>query len=162
MNNRELSLSIIDANILIDYVLADEDIIRELTSYWKQVLVPDCIVNEVDGLSIERAEELGLVIVETPYTELREDPVLSYQDLSCFYYTKKHSAVCLTNDKALRKECKSNGFDTIWGLEMLLLLVGNSQIKKARAKGIAKKIHDNNPEITEKIFQDFLIKLRNI
>lgn len=139
MNNHKLSLSIIDANILIDYVLADEDIIRELSNYWKEVLVPDCVINEVDGLTLDRAAELGLVIVETPFSELKEDPVLSYQDLSCFYYTKKHFAVCLTNDKALRRACKSNGLDTIWGLEMLLLLVSNSQIKKARAKGIAEK-----------------------
>jgi rRNA-processing protein FCF1 len=162
MNNHKLSLSIIDANILIDYVLADEDIIRELSNYWKEVLVPDCVINEVDGLTLDRAAELGLVIVETPFSELKEDPVLSYQDLSCFYYTKKHSAVCLTNDKALRRACKSNGLDTIWGLEMLLLLVSNSQIKKARAKGIAEKIHKNNPEITGNILKDFLINLQNI
>ena len=162
MKNHKLTLSIIDANILIDYVLADEDIIRELTDYWKEVLVPDCVINEVDDLSLERAKELGLCIVETPFSELQVHPVLSYQDLSCFFYTKMHSAVCLTNDKALRKECESNGYNTIWGLEMLLLLVSNSQIKKARAKGIAEKIHKNNPEITKKILSEFLSKLQNI
>ena len=140
--------------------MADEDIIRELTEYWKQVLVPDCVLSEVGQLSEERAEELGLILVETPLTGLVSLPSLSYQDRTCLFYTEQYSAVCLTNDEALRKACEARGASTFRGLRMLLFLVENQQIKKSRARGIAERIHSNNPEITDRILDDFLKNLK--
>jgi hypothetical protein len=45
---------------------------------------------------------------------------------------------------------------------MLLMLVTSHQITKARAQDIAKKINSDNPEITDKILEDFLGKLAGL
>ncbi len=42
---------------------------------------------------------------------------------------------------------------------MLLMLVANHQITKARAQDVAKRINIDNPEITDKILEEFKCKL---
>jgi len=153
------SLAICDANILIDYAMADEDIIRELSEYWQEVIVPDIVLNEVDLLDEKRAEELGLKIIPTPLSELKPHKALSPEDCACLYFTVKHNAFCLTNDKALRKACIEQGKQAIWGLEMLLKLFRSKQVKKMRIKDIATKISKNNPLIGEEILTSFFEKL---
>ena len=68
MPKKPREAAICDANVLIDYVAADEDVIRELAKYWGTVYVPNRILHEVKNLPDERAGELGLTIVETPLT----------------------------------------------------------------------------------------------
>lgn len=160
MPNHNKELAICDANVLIDYATTDEDIIREVALYWKKVYVPDCVLREVKQLSEERAKELGLTILETPFGELPYRKNLSVQDSACLYYVEKKKMVCLTNDVALRKACIQAGAEVVWGLQMLLYLVEKKQIVKARAKDIAGKIHKANPEITTKIYIDYLDKLK--
>lgn len=161
MFSKNPSLAICDANILIDYVAVDDYILKELASYWKEVHVPDIVLMEVPELSQERAVELGLIILPTPLKELEKIPGLSYQDSACYFYVKKENAVCLSNDKKLRKVCKNIGKRVVWGLEMLLLLVEDNIITKERAKDIARKIESSNPEITEELLNEFLKKLKS-
>lgn len=150
--------AICDANVLIDYVKADEDVIRELVVYWGAVYVPDRVLIEVRQLSFQRAEELGLTIIETPLI-LPAGAGLSEQDRACLHYVLDRGWTCIANDRHLRSECGRQGGRVVWGLEMLLLLVTNHQITQARAQDIAKKINIDNPEITDKILEDFQCKL---
>ncbi|MHC1691899.1 MAG: hypothetical protein AB9828_02590 [Sphaerochaetaceae bacterium] len=150
--------AICDANVLIDYVKADEDIIRELVTYWGVVHVPDRVLFEVKQLSLERAEELGLKVIETPLI-LPPGAGLSGPDRACLQFVISEGWTCIANDRALRKACIKQGGKVVWGLEMLLLLVSSNLIIKDRALAIAKKINIANPEITNQILADFKTKL---
>ena len=151
-------IAICDANILIDYSKADISIIKKIAEYYEEVCIPDIILQEVGIISEEHAKALGITIVETPL-ELEEIPALSFPDRTCLYYVKKNKWECLTNDKALRKNCIAAGGTVVWGLEMLLKLVTAGLITVTYAEKIAKKINQVNPEISNKILQDFLNKL---
>ncbi|MDP3387444.1 MAG: hypothetical protein Q8S24_09425 [Eubacteriales bacterium] len=150
--------AICDANVLIDYVHADEEIIRELVAYWGTVNVPDRVLFEVKQLPLARAEELGLTVIETPLI-LPPGAGLSGPDRACLHYVITEGWTCIANDRALRKACIKQGGTVVWGLEMLLLLVSTNRITKNRALDIAVKINADNPEITDKILTDFEEKL---
>ena len=150
--------AICDANVLIDFVKADEAILAMLASYWESVFVPDVVLSEVRQLSADRAGKLGLTIIETPLG-LPEVPGLSYQDRACLHFAVKEGWVCIANDRRLRNECQKCGVETVWGLETLLLLVGSRALAEPRARRVALKIHAENPQITKKVLDDFLREL---
>lgn len=161
MSKNPREAAICDANVLIDYVAADEDVIRELAKYWGTVYVPNRILHEVKNLPDERAGELGLTIVETPLT-LPIASGLSGPDRACLHFVITEGWTCIANDKLLRRECKRKGGKVVWGLEMLLKLVSAGQITAARAKGIAEKIELVNPEITKALLEEFKEKLASL
>ena len=150
--------AICDANVLIDFVKADEGVLAMLAGYWEQLFVPDVVLSEVRQLSANRAGSLGLTIIETPL-RLPEVPGLSYQDRACLHFAVKEGWVCIANDRRLRNECQKCGVETVWGLETLLLLVGSRALAEPRARRVAMKIHAENPQITKKVLDDFLQKL---
>jgi len=150
--------AICDANVLIDYVAVDEDVIRELIKYWGTVYVPTRILHEVRKLPLERAKDLGLTVIETPLT-LPSAPGLSGPDRACLHFVISEGWTCIANDTLLRRECKRQGGTVVWGLEMLLKLVSVEQITSARALGVAERIGAINPEITEAILLNFKEKL---
>lgn len=125
--------AVCDANVLIDYVAVDEDVVREVVRFWGTVYVPTRILHEVKRLDEERAKGLGLTIIETP---LILDPVpgLSGPDRACLHFVLAEGWTCLANDRLLRKECMRRGGKVVWGLEMLLKLVKADQITSARAQ----------------------------
>jgi hypothetical protein len=161
VSRKRREAAICDANVLIDYVDADEDIIRELVKYWGTVFVPTRILHEVKKLLPERAGELGLTVIETPLI-LPTAPGLSGPDRACLHFVISEGWTCIANDTLLRRECKRQCGKVVWGLEMLLKLVSAGQITKARAKGIAERIGGFNPEITSKLIAEFIDKLTAI
>jgi rRNA-processing protein FCF1 len=148
------SAAICDANILIDYIDVDADILRELVKYWGAVYVPDRVLAEVHGFTEARAVELGLTIIESPLL-IEKHPALSVEDSICLYFVIQEGWTCIANDKRLRRECSSNGGSVIWGFEMLNLLVGASQITKERALAIAERITKTNPSIPPSVLESF-------
>ena len=161
MPRKPREAAICDANVLIDLVAADEDVIRELAKYWGTVFVPDRILHEVRNLPNERAGELGLTVIETPLT-LPIASGLSGPDRACLHFVMTKGWTCIANDKLLRRECKRKGGKVVWGLEMLHKLVTAGQITVARARGIAEKIGALNPEITEALLAKFEEKLASL
>lgn len=150
--------AICDANVLIDYVKADTEMLSRLASYWEQVFVPDLVLSEVRQLSAERAKSLGLTIIETPLA-LPQVAGLSLADRACLHFVTEQGWTCIANDRHLRNECRKCGADVVWGLEMLLLLVDSGRLTKSHANRVATKIHGDNPQITREILDDFLIEL---
>lgn len=160
MADTEHGAAICDANVLIDYVDADEDIITELVAFWGAVYVPDRVLNEVKNLSEERALELGLKIIETPLV-LPSSSGLSGPDRACLHFVATEGWTCIANDRLLRRECVKQGGKVVWGLEMLLMLNFARRITKAHALDIAERISTVNPEITPQILSDFKAKLKH-
>ncbi len=150
--------AICDANVLIDFVKADEGVLGMLASYWEQVFVPDVVLSEVRQLSADHAGSLGLTIIETPL-DLPKVPGLSYQDRACLHFAVKEGWVCIANDRRLRSECQKRGVETVWGLETLLLLVGSRALAETRARRVAMKIHAENSQITKNVLDGFLQEL---
>ena len=37
-------IAICDANVLIDYASVDEDVIREMITFWEKVYIPDSVL----------------------------------------------------------------------------------------------------------------------
>ena len=68
-------------------------------------------------------------------------------------------AICDAN--ILIKHCEAAGGTVVWGLQMLLKLVEAKLLTVSHAEKVARKINQVNPEINEKILQDFLNKLGN-
>lgn len=161
MPRKRREAAICDANVLIDYVDADEDVIRELVKYWGIVYVPTRILYEVKKLPIDRAEGLGLTVIETPLI-LPSAPGLSGPDRACLHFVISEGWTCIANDTLLRRECRRQGGKVVWGLEMLLKLVTAGQITKARAKGIAERIGVFNPEINDNLIAEFIDKLTGL
>jgi hypothetical protein len=154
-------IAICDANILIDFVKADKQVIAKIAELYEKVNVPDIILHEVGVLSEQEATNLGLTIVETPL-ELEEIIGLSYQDRTCLYYVREEKWDCLTNDCLLRRYCKDAGGTVVWGLELLLKLVNTKLITKSKAEKIARTINKVNPEINDKVLTEFMTKLDKI
>jgi len=154
-------VAICDANVLIDYCKADEDLIRELVGFWGIVTVPDIVLHEVLQLSLERAEALGLEIVETPLV-LPEARSLSLPDRACLHFVLEKGWACIAKDRRLRNECARNGCPTVWGLEMLLKLVSAEMVTIDRARNAAIRIAADNPLINRATLADFLRQLGGI
>ena len=64
--------------------------------------------------------------------------------------------ICATNDGKLIKECKKNGVPTVRGFRLLLRLVNKGLIMKGKAVRIAEGIIKINPQISEKVLNEFL------
>jgi rRNA-processing protein FCF1 len=150
--------AICDANVLIDYVKADAEMLSKLASYWEQVFVPDVVLSEVRQLNAQRAKTLGLTVIETPLT-LPPAAGLSLADRACLHFATERGWTCIANDRHLRNECRKCGVEVVWGLEMLLLLVDSGRLTKSQAQRVATKIHDDNSQITKTILDDFLVEL---
>ena len=77
-------LLIVDANVLIDYLKADESILQLATTHLGTVHVPREIVDEVDQIDDPTCQRLGLVIVEASTDQLleagRSSGQLSFED----------------------------------------------------------------------------------
>jgi hypothetical protein len=155
---KSVEAAICDANVLIDYVAVDEDVIREVVKFWGVVYVPTRILHEVKGFDEGHARALGLTIIETPL-DLDAVPGLSGPDRACLHFVVANGWTCIANDAILRRECVRRGGTVVWGLEMLLKLVTTGQITGARALGIAERMGELNPEITSEILAVFRVKL---
>ncbi len=161
MQEEKVIGAICDANVLIDYVKADADLIKELVGFWGRVYVPDIVLLEVRQISPERAKSLGLEIMETPLS-LPEVKSLSLQDRACLYFVIENGWTCIANDRQLRNECTRNSGKVIWGLEMLLKLVSAGMITKGRAREAGIKIKADNPLILEATLTEFLQQLDKV
>jgi rRNA-processing protein FCF1 len=161
-----VSAIISDANILIDYLETDPEMLSLLSRHLAPLYVPDIVAEEVSQLQAIDPASIGLTIVETPYHVLAEtkdrSSTISLQDFVCVRIAEERGWVCATNDKALRRECGRRAFSNLWGLEMMLHLVQEGVLKPEKAKDTAWAIHRCNNRITEKIVNSFVEEVNRL
>jgi len=155
---------ICDANILIDYAKADKNIIGLTTKYLYEIWVPLPIWDEVNDLSGQDAKTLNINITEPTLAQTYEAANmfgggLSSEDNMCFIVARDEKAICATNEKPLRKKCKDNGIDVLWGLEIMVQLCEIGKLAPSLAEKVARKIAQDNIVITEKIIDQFLKRI---
>ena len=150
--------AICDANVLIDFVKADEGVLAMLAGDWEQVFVPDVVLSEVQQLSATRAGSLGLTIIPTPL-DLPKAPGLSYQDRACLHFAVSEGWVCIANDRrsahrvseVRRRNCVGTG-DAFASRSL------RSACRTTR-KTRRDEIHADNAQITKRVIEDFLREL---
>lgn len=157
---------IMDACVVIDFLDVEPGIFQSVSRSIGPLYVVSPVVEELHD--IESAEELmtlGISVIEPElddtFSAAEKVGALSFQDWLCLLAAKRHTLTCITNDKALRRQCEEEGVSLLWGLELLLMLNKTEGITKKEAEEIALKIHQKNPwHINKDILKDFKKKLK--
>lgn len=158
------TLFIVDACVLIDFAKTDASLLRLIGDHVGPIHVPAPVLAEVKQLDASTATSLGLRIVDpdldTAARAATLGGALSFEDRLCVIMAKASGWTCVSNDSRLRQTCVREGVPTLWGLELLLQLVGAGGLPKDQAEEAAMAIHCSNPRyVTKKVLQLFTQKL---
>ena len=111
---------VLDSNIVIDYVEADKTLFSLVSQYVGEVCFVDKMLEEVDQIrGRDEAAELKINLVPAERDEEQEaerravGSSLSSFDWLCFFVAKRLGYCCVTNDKDLINQCRSEGIETI-------------------------------------------------
>lgn len=102
-----------DANVLIDYISVDRTLVLRLVSeHLFPIKLPRCILNEVDQLTEDQAEALGLEVIEESIDQIKEASVrggsLSREDKLCYAIARDNQWAIWTSDKPLHQKCTAD------------------------------------------------------
>lgn len=165
MASSRRTLLLMDANVLIDFCDSDRTIIPLISKHIGRVHVPlPILVEEVEPFNDVDWTELEIVSVE-PSLEVvtraaQRRAGLSFHDHLCLLLARENAWTCVTNDARLRRECTAEGITTLWGLEVVALLVEESVLAVSVAEGIGRAIQAANPKfITVQILHRFLKRI---
>ena len=167
MNQGPPVLLISDACVLIDFCKADcHDILGVASAKFLPIRVPRSILEEVDQLTEAQAKALGIEVLEVTMEQITEASVRggpSRQDRLCFVVARDNNGAVWSNDQKLHRLCGANNVAVFWGLEMLLVLVRENHLTKARAAQAGQRIHQVDPHyITAGILEEFKRKLADL
>ncbi|MEZ5333629.1 MAG: PIN domain-containing protein [Thermoanaerobaculia bacterium] len=158
-------LLLVDANVLIDFVLADRRVLALVAAQLGAVHVPRDVLDEVDQLDEAACAELGLVVVDATVAQLLEAGAsrgrLSFADRVCLVLARDHGWTCVTNDGRLRRTCEAGGVSVMWGLQLLLALLETGVMDPASAIAVATAIGRTNPRMSPAVVQAFVRKVRD-
>jgi rRNA-processing protein FCF1 len=154
------SVLLVDANVLIDYASSDLNILGLASRHYGSVHVPREILEEARSVQEEDCIRLGLRLVEATVPQLLEAGQfrgpLSFQDRLCLILARDGGWTCVTNDRALRRECSTAEIPVLWGLELMVALVAAGRLAAPEALRIARSIQTSNPRhITDEILDRF-------
>lgn len=157
-------LLIVDANVLIDYAKSDLSVLTLVTNHIGPIHVPSVVLAEVDQLSENECESLGLIVLEEPVEILlaagEKRGALSFEDHVCLLLAKENEWTCVSNDKPLHKACNKEDVTVKWGLRLMIELVEMELLDKDSALEVAQAIHGSNPKhITSEIIEEFRVKI---
>lgn len=149
-----------DADVLIDYSKSDLSILGLVAKHTGPLYVLRNVLKTVDDLSVTQCKKLGISIVEAQTTLLleagRRSGALSFKDWLCFLLSEQNGWTCVTNDRALIRECKQCKIRYRRGLRLMIDLVKTGHLRKARARKVASDIHKANPHhINERVLARF-------
>lgn len=157
---------ILDANVLIDYQQSDISVLASVHKHVARICIPTLIIEEVEGLSVNECERLGLQVIEPELSQLTRAVArrgrLSFHDHLCLIVASDMGITCVTNDRALRSACETEGVNVLWGLQLMTTLVQAAAMNADEAIRIAEKIHSNNPlHIPRDLVERFAAILRS-
>lgn len=157
-------LLIIDANVLIDYANTDLSVLKLVANHLGPIQVPSVVLDEVEQLSEEDCESIGLIVLEEPVEILlaagAKRGALSFEDHVCLLLAKENNWVCVSNDKPLHRSCGEEDVSVMWGFRLMIELVSKGCLDKDTAMEIAQAIQVRNPKhITPEIIKEFIRKI---
>jgi len=156
-----------DANVLIDYILVERTLVLRLVSeHLFQIKIPRYIFNEVNQLTEDQAEALGMEIIEETMEQLKKGILrgggLSQEDKICFAIAQENQWAIWTSDKPLHTQCKAHDIPVYWGLQLMLELCKIQKLDSAYALETAQKIEQVNERISKKIINEFRSKIKKV
>ncbi len=157
-----------DANVLIDYFkVGRHRVLKLVAEHVCAIQVPYAIFQEVEQLTEDVAEELGLEMYEETLEQIRSvagqrKGGLSPQDRLCYEIAAGEGWGVWTSDKRLHRHCSSEAIPVVWGLQMLLILHERNLIKHDYARTTAEKIFEINEFMAQEVYDGFLVKLDQI
>lgn len=159
MTEPRATLIITDANFLIDCCAMEVPLLETVARVYREVSVPLPVVGEVEQLDRSGLEKLGIQCVDMEMEQLQEAAQsikgVSYNDRCCMILAQDRGAVCVTNDKKLRKTCQSRGIATQWGLEIIVELYGAGALTQHDATVWGQEMARVNIRITPTIMAEF-------
>ena len=161
------NILLLDANVLIDFLNSEPNLLNLVSKHIGSIYVLDQIVSEVKGLEKSECKKLGLNVIE-PTNEtlaLAETNLskLSYNDRLCLFTAIDSNFICVTNDNDLRQECLNNQVKILWGLELIRILVEKSALSADDAIKIVETIHKiNRLYISERLVKKFVKLVKKI
>lgn len=149
--------------MLIDFATSDVSVLTLVSAHVGQVHVPSPVFDEVAQIDEALASSLGLKLVEPTLEMLVEAGAargrLSFQDRICVLVAKAGTFTCVSNDRRLRAECETEGVPVLWGLELLVELVGVRALPPEAARDIASQIVSANKRMDPSVLARFLAKI---
>ncbi len=148
-----------DANVLIDYVETEIEILRLVAGLFAKLIVPRPVLEQVPRLSIRTCRSVGIQIVDAE-TEIlldaaKRSPALGFEDSLCLVLCEQNQWTCVTNDAALARSCRQANVSVRRGLNLMVELVVHRRLPATRALAVARAIHNTNPFITVPILEEF-------
>ncbi len=149
-----------DACVLIDYINVEQTrVLRLVTDHLFPIKLPRPILDEVNGLTEDQAEALGMEIIKATFDQLKEAAArggpLSKEDKLCFAIARDNDWAIWTSDKPLHTKCKKEGIPVYWGLQLMLDLCAEGKLDPDSALEIAQKISGVNERISPKVIDRF-------
>lgn len=157
---------LLDSCVLIDFLKVDRSILELVVKYICPVYIIAPVIDEVNEIDNENELiDIGINIIEPEiedaYLASKQEGSLSFIDWMCLFTSKRHSYICVTNDKRLRTVCKQKNISVMWGLELVLNLHSAGGILAKDAENFAKSINKINPKhINNNVLSIFKEKLR--
>ena len=154
-----------DANVLIDYISVERTLVLRLVSeHLFPIKLPRSILNEVNQLTEDQAEALGMEIIEESIEQIREAAqrggALSHVDKLCFAIARDNQWAIWTSDKPLHKQCTSQSIPVYWGLQLMLELCKAGELDPEYALNAAQEIEQVNERISKEVVSEFINKLK--
>lgn len=151
---------LVDADVLIDYALADANILALAARHIGTIHVVRSVLREVTQLEASDCDRLGIEIVEPSLDQLylagETRGRLSFNDRLNLIVAHDAGWTCVSNDRALRRACSDRHVPVWWGLELMLVLVRLGELDGEAALMVAEAIQACNPHhITAEILERF-------
>ena len=157
----ETPVLLADADVLIDYAVADQTILGLVSAHIGPVKVIRQVLDSVDQLSDRDCTSLNIEIVDLDTELLLEAGAktggsLSFEDRLGLIACRENGWTCLTNDGALIRACGEAKVPVRRGLRLMLDLVKAGALTKRRALQVADTIHNANPHhINDRVLAEF-------
>lgn len=157
---------VVDANVLIDYVRSEPEMLRLAATHIGSLLVPSPVALKVRRSWSEQDIELGGLQITVPTKEQFEEaadkpPNPAFDDWCCLIVARDCCGECVTNDSRLRRECTAAGVKVLYGMELLLELAHLKIITANDARRCAGLIQKTSPGFFHvKIMEEFDRRLK--
>jgi hypothetical protein len=156
-----------DADVLIDYVHGGLFVLELTAQHVGPLYVLRQVLGTVHGLSERACRRLGIQVIEADTASLLEagamSGALSFEDWLCFITCRDQEWICLTNDRALIRECEEVEVPIRRGLSLMVELVRGGALDRRRALRVAQAIHKANPHhINDEVLELFRAALDDL
>jgi predicted nucleic acid-binding protein len=162
----ELKIVICDANIVIDYLKTEPKVLQLYSKHIATLYITPNVVSEIHQFKSLKIEDMGFVEIEPNLNQVLESADrqgrLSGQDKLCLILARDNGFGLVTNDVALRKKCKFDSIEVIWGLSMMMALCEKRLLSKAKVISVAKRIEKENVRLTAKVVRKFEEKINEL